>query len=67
MIISMCEGGFYLAAAAATLGVSDILFAPPPDILRSLRSKVEFAALAQRCGIAAPITHRVTTSDALRQ
>ncbi len=67
MIIPTCEEVFYLAAAAATLGVSDILFAPPLDILRSLHSKVEFAALAQRCGIAAPITHRVTTRDALQQ
>ena len=67
MIIPTCEEVFYLAAAVANLGVSALLFAPPLDLLQSLHSKFEFAALAQSCGVRAPATRRVTSRDALQE
>jgi len=63
LIVPMCEDVFYVAEAATRLGFSDRLFAPTPDALRTLHSKVEFAGLARRCGLAAPGTRRITSRD----
>jgi hypothetical protein len=65
MIIPTCEEVFYVSAAAERLGLADRVFAPPSDTLRQLHSKVEFAALARRCGLSAPATRRVTSAQAL--
>jgi hypothetical protein len=66
MIIPTCEEVFYLAAAAATLGLTTRVFAPPLATLRQLHSKVDFAALARRCGLATPETTRITSRAALQ-
>ena len=50
LIAPMCEDVFFVAEAAAQLGFSDRVFAPTPDVLRTLHSKVEFAGLARRSG-----------------
>lgn len=63
LIIPVCEEVFYVAAAAARLGISHLVFAPPLDLLRRLHSKVEFA---QICGAAAPQTRRVDSVDGLQ-
>ena len=69
LILPTCEEVFYVAEAAARDGYADRVFAPPPDVLRRLHSKVEFAELARRCGVPAPATRRLTGArdvDALR-
>ena len=66
LIVPMCEDVFYVAEAAVRLGFADKVFAPPPPVLRVLHSKVEFAALAGHCGLAAPTTRRVTSREALQ-
>ena len=65
LIVPMCEDVFYVAEAGARLGFGTRVFAPPPGVLRTLHSKVEFAALARRCGLAAPETRRVTSREGL--
>jgi hypothetical protein len=65
LIVPTCEEVFYLAVAAARLGISGRLFAPPPDLLRRLHSKVAFAELCRSVGVAAPQTRRVETPAAL--
>jgi len=65
LIIPMCEDVFYVAEAGARLGFAELVFAPPPEALRTLHSKVEFAALARRIGLAAPATRRVSSRDDL--
>jgi hypothetical protein len=65
LIAPMCEDVFYVAEAAGRLGFADLVFAPPPAVLTALHSKVEFAALARRCGLAAPSTQRIVSRDAL--
>ncbi len=64
-ILPTCEEVFYVAAAGARLGIADRVFAPPLSILRQLHSKVDFAALAQHCGLAAPQTRRATSASDL--
>lgn len=59
LIVPTCEEVFYVAAAAERLGFAERVFAPPLALLRRLHSKVEFAALARACGVAAPQTRRV--------
>ena len=65
LIVPTCEEVFYVAEAAARLGFADRVFAPPPATLTMLHSKVAFAALARRCGVAAPSTRRVTSPEEL--
>lgn len=60
LVVPTCEEVFYLAEAAARDGYADRVFAPPAGLLRDLHSKVEFSALARRCGVAAPATRRLT-------
>ena len=59
IVLPTCEEVFYVAEAAARDGYGACVFAPTPDILRRLHSKVEFAGLARRCGLAAPATRRL--------
>ena len=65
LIVPTCEEVFYVAAAAARGGYADRVFAPSPDVLRSLHSKVEFSALAHRAGVAPPKTRRVISGEEL--
>ncbi len=65
LIVPTCEEVFYVAEAAARFGFADRVFAPPPDTLRMLHSKVAFAAFARGLGLAAPETSRVTSRDEL--
>ena len=65
LIVPTCEEVFYVAAAAERGGFAERVFAPPPALLARLHSKVEFAALAQACGVPAPETRRVTSPDGL--
>ena len=65
LIVPTCEEVFYVAEAAARLGLSDRVFAPSPTILRLLHSKVEFAELARGCGVAAPATRRAASAQDL--
>ena len=66
LIIPTCEEVFYVAAAAERLGLAARVFAPPLTTLRQLHSKVEFAALARRCGLATPETARITSRAGLQ-
>jgi hypothetical protein len=65
LIAPTCEEVFYVAAAADRLGFADRVFAPAPSLLAQLHSKVEFAAVARGCGVATPLTRRVTSIDEL--
>jgi glutathione synthase/RimK-type ligase-like ATP-grasp enzyme len=61
LVVPMCEEVFYVAEAAKQHGFADRVFAPAPETLRRLHSKVEFAGLASACGVSAPATERVTS------
>jgi len=63
LMIPVCEEVFYIAAAAAKLGLSQRVFAPSLETLRRLHSKVEFPKLATD----APATRRVDSPETLRQ
>ena len=65
LIVPTCEEVFYVAEAARLGGYAARVFAPPPELLRRLHSKAEFAALAGALGVAAPATQRVTSREAL--
>lgn len=65
LIVPTCEEVFYVAEAAARHGYADHVFAPPPNVLRTLHSKVAFAAFARAAGVSAPATARVTSASAL--
>jgi glutathione synthase/RimK-type ligase-like ATP-grasp enzyme len=65
LIVPTCEEVFYLAEAGRRLGLADRLFAPPPETLRRLHSKVEFAELARACGLPTPETRRIASADEL--
>jgi hypothetical protein len=65
LIVPTCEEVFYVAEAAARHGFADRVFAPAPDLLRRLHSKVEFAGLARASDVPAPQTARVTSADEL--
>lgn len=56
-VIPMCEEIFYVAAADVRRAL-----APPLSTLRTLHSKVDFAAQATKIGIVAPRTWRVTSA-----
>lgn len=60
LIVPTCEEVFFLAEAARRNGFSSRLLAPPPETLRRLHSKIEFAALARACGLEAPATTRAS-------
>jgi len=60
LVVPTCEEVFYVAEAAQRRGFADRVFAPAPELLRRLHSKVEFARLAQACGVAAPQTQRIS-------
>lgn len=64
-IIPTCEEVFYVAEAARRGGFAERVFAPPPETLRTLHSKIAFAAFARANGVAAPATARVTSSAQL--
>ena len=64
-IIPTCEEVFHLAALAEADGVSDRVFAPPPDRLATLHAKDRFAALCRRLGLPVPDTTAVTDRAAL--
>ncbi|MDP3736936.1 MAG: hypothetical protein Q8R02_06075 [Hyphomonadaceae bacterium] len=59
LVIPTCEEVFYVAEAAARRGFADRIFAPSPSVLKQLHSKVEFAGLARRAGVCAPVTSRL--------
>ena len=61
LVVPTCEEVFYVAEAGVRAGFSDRVFAPAPALLRTLHSKVEFAKLACRAGLAAPVTRRITS------
>jgi len=65
LLVPTCEEVFYIAEAARRMQFADRVFAPPPDVLRQLHSKVEFTRLAQAAGVPAPVTRRVTNADEL--
>jgi hypothetical protein len=65
LIVPTCEEVFYVTQAAARDGYADRVFAPPPDILRTLHSKVAFAEFARQAGVTSPATSRVTTREQL--
>ncbi len=56
LLVPTCEEVFWLAAAAARDGWTARLFAPSLEVLRSLHSKADFAALAHAAGVDAPAT-----------
>lgn len=56
-IIPTCEEVFYLAAA----GLGERALVPPLEALRTLHSKIAFAAHARALGLAAPETWRIET------
>jgi hypothetical protein len=58
LVIPVCEEVFYAAAASPGCRV----FAPGLPWLRRLHSKHDFIALVAACGLAAPRTHRLTSS-----
>lgn len=58
-VIPTCEEVFYVAQAGAGRGFAHRVFAPSPAMLRTLHSKVEFAAFARARGVSAPNTARV--------
>ena len=58
LVIPTCEEVFYLAEAARRGGFADRVFAPSPDVLTRLHSKIAFADLARQAGLAAPLTRR---------
>ena len=60
-VIPTCEEVFYVAEAALRRGFSHKVFAPEPDLLRRLHSKVEFSRLAKEAGADAPQTVRLTS------
>jgi predicted ATP-grasp superfamily ATP-dependent carboligase len=62
-IVPACEEIFYVAAAAERLGGRAL--APPLPLLRTLHSKIGFAAHARSLGIAAPDTWRIESRDEL--
>lgn len=64
-IIPTCEEVFYVAEAGARHGFAERVFAPSPAMLRTLHSKLEFAAFARASGANAPETTRVTSRDEL--
>ncbi len=64
-IIPTCEEVFYLANAAQLRGFADRVFAPAPEMLAVLHSKVDFAAFARSHGVAAPSAARVSSRAAL--
>jgi hypothetical protein len=66
LIVPMCEEVFYVAEAAKQHGFADRVFAPSPEALKRLHSKVDFAALLGECGVSAPDTERVTSVKELR-
>lgn len=63
LIVPTCEEVFHVAAAAAVCGFADRVFAPPPALLRTLHSKIEFPAFARALGIAAPQTWAVADRE----
>lgn len=65
LIVPMCEEVFYVAEAAVQQDFTDRVFAPSPEVLRRLHSKVEFATLARDCGVPAPETVRVVSMEQL--
>lgn len=64
-IIPTCEEVFHLAALAEADGVSDRLFAPPPDRLATLHAKDRFASLCQTLSLPVPETTLVADPAAL--
>ncbi len=66
LIVPTCEEVFYVAAAAEKLGLAARVLAPPLATLRQLHSKVDFVALARRCGLATPETARITSPAELQ-
>jgi glutathione synthase/RimK-type ligase-like ATP-grasp enzyme len=64
-VIPTCEEVFYVAEAGAQRGFADRVFAPTPPMLRTLHSKVEFAAFVRAQGVASPDTARVTSTAEL--
>lgn len=66
LIVPTCEEVFYVAEAGARHGFAERVFAPPPAILRTLHSKVDFAHFARANGVAAPATERVTSTAELQ-
>lgn len=65
LVLPTCEEVFYVAQAASELGILQKIFAPEPELLRKLHSKVEFATLAACASIASPETYRVTSAAEL--
>lgn len=61
LIVPTCEEVFYVAEAAARLGLSNRVFAPRPDMLRRLHSKVTFPEVLAHAGVAAPGTRRAVS------
>jgi NAD(P)-dependent dehydrogenase (short-subunit alcohol dehydrogenase family) len=64
-VIPTCEEVFYVAEVGARRGFADRVFAPAPPMLRTLHSKVDFAAFARANGVEAPSTARVTSAAEL--
>src|SRR5262249_35821794 len=65
LIVPTCEEVFFVAEAAARDGYGDRVFAPAPNMLRTLHSKVNFARFAREAGVAAPDTVRVSSKSDL--
>ena len=63
LVVPTCEEVFYLSEAAARDGYAGQVFAPPPEVLRRLHSKIEFPAWARSLGIPAPETQAVTSAS----
>lgn len=62
VIVPTCEEVFYAAEAGSRRGFAAQVMAPPPDTLRRLHSKIEFAAWARELGIAAPETTAIASA-----
>ncbi len=65
LVVPTCEEVFWVAAAAGLDGYADRVFAPPLSVLRRLHSKIEFPALLRACGLPAPESWALASSDDL--
>lgn len=65
LVIPTCEEVFYLAGVWARRRLRPELFAPGPDLLRTVHNKYDFIVLCETFGLSAPRTRLLTNVDDL--
>lgn len=65
LIVPTCEEVFYVAEAGRRLGFVERVFAPSPEVLRRLHSKLAFADLAREAGLNPPTTRQIRSREGL--